>query len=102
MPPRRPPTEAWPNGSTRAWRKIRERILKRDSYRCQLKLPGCTFKATAVHHIYGRQITGDNPQYLQAACQSCNSAIGDPQQPRKGSGQHQHKTDPDPRRSTIW
>lgn len=103
MPPRRPPTEAWPNGSTRAWRKVREQVLKRDGRVCQLRLDGCTYRATAVHHTAGRQVTGDNPRYLVAACQPCNTKVGDPTKPR-GSGGSSRKQNADPpcQPRTIW
>lgn len=68
----------WAKGSTRAWRKLRAYVLARDSYRCQIKLPGCTSAATHVHHTLGRAVTGDDPRYLQAACAHCNIKTGDP------------------------
>ena len=42
--------------STR-WKKLRERVLKRDSYRCQLaKRYGRIVQAEVVHHIYPRDL----------------------------------------------
>ncbi len=70
---------AWAKGSTRAWRRLRARILHRDAYTCQLKLPGvCTGQATQVHHTVGRAISGDDPAYLVAACAPCNLKTGQP------------------------
>lgn len=72
-------SKAWANGSTRGWRIIRARILQRDSYQCQIKLPGvCTTQATHVHHTHGKLVTGDDPRYLVSACRACNLRVGDP------------------------
>jgi 5-methylcytosine-specific restriction endonuclease McrA len=72
------PSEGWKNGSTRAWRKIRAQILRRDAYICQLKIVGvCTYKATCVHHLDGKAL-GDNPERCVASCTPCNLHIGDP------------------------
>jgi len=82
------PSRAWGRGSTRAWRVIRQRVLERDGYLCQIKLQGewtstrgevrrCLIKADCVHHIGGKANTGDDPQYLQAACSPCNLKVGD-------------------------
>jgi len=62
--------------STR-WRKVREYVLQRDKYECQLQLEGCTEKATHAHHTIGRQTMLD-PRYLVASCESCNLKIGKP------------------------
>jgi 5-methylcytosine-specific restriction endonuclease McrA len=47
----------WRQGSTREWRKTRERILARDGYRCTVHVrPGERCEGTKlleVHHIYG-------------------------------------------------
>lgn len=54
---------------------VRDAVLERDLYVCQLKLPGCTVRATTVHHKVrhrdGGTFTEDN---LEAACQHCNSS----------------------------
>jgi 5-methylcytosine-specific restriction endonuclease McrA len=76
-------SEGWKNGSTRAWRALRKQILERDQYRCQLQLEGCRTLADCVHHIHGKTVTGDHPQYLVAACTPCNLKVGDPQGPTK-------------------
>lgn len=75
----------WEGGSTRAWRKIRAAVLKRDGYICQLRLEpdkkahfdGCTHKATHAHHLDGKAM-GDDPNRIVAACAACNQRIGDP------------------------
>lgn len=82
-------SRSWAGGSTWAWRKTRAKVLARDGYRCQLGLPGCTGKATEVHHKQGREATGDDPEHLVAACQNCNLKVGDPRR---------HDPKPDPRR----
>lgn len=81
---------AWGNGSTTAWRKLRAAVLARDGYRCQLNLPGCTTKATHVHHTLGRKY-GDDPVHLVSSCAWCNLSTGEP-------GSH----DPAPRPRTAW
>lgn len=70
-------SKSWAGGSTRRWRKIRAWVLVRDRYVCQVRLPGCTTKATQVHHTAGKKY-GDDPAQLVAACRSCNLRIGDP------------------------
>jgi len=86
-------SRAWAGGSTRAWRKIRLAVLRRDHELCRLRLPGiCTIHATEVHHVHGRAITGDDPRFLVAACSACNNKLGDPQQNK----------DPKPQPRTKW
>jgi 5-methylcytosine-specific restriction endonuclease McrA len=71
-------SKSWASGSTRAWRKVRARVLARDGYRCRLQLPGvCTGRASHVHHLHGKA-RGDDPAYLVAACAACNLKVGDP------------------------
>lgn len=84
-------SRSWAGGSTRAWRRIRALVLARDGYRCRLKLPGCTTVANQVHHTGAREVTGDNPNHLVAACQHCNLAVGDPR-----------SHDPNPQPRTRW
>lgn len=57
---------------------MRQWVLIRDHHTCQLRLPGCTTKATQVHHLRGKKY-GDDPALLVASCQSCNLKIGDPE-----------------------
>ena len=69
----------WPNGSTRAWRKTRALVLERDAHICQLQIPDvCLGTATHVHHIQDRDVVGDDPALLVAACAPCNIRTGDP------------------------
>lgn len=71
-------SKAWRSGSTPAWRRIRLAVLQRDGGCCQLKLDGCTTRATEVHHTRSRQVTGDDPAHLLASCRNCNQRVGDP------------------------
>jgi 5-methylcytosine-specific restriction endonuclease McrA len=80
----------WKGGSTRAWRRTRALVLKRDGHRCQLKLEGCETVATHAHHTKGKA-HGDDPRFLVAACAPCNLKIGDPT-----------KADPDPIPWSGW
>jgi len=69
----------WKTGSTTAWRKTRALVLDRDGHRCRLQIPGtCTTIATHVHHTKARELVGDDPAYLLAACAACNMRVGDP------------------------
>jgi 5-methylcytosine-specific restriction endonuclease McrA len=71
-------SKAWSAGSTTAWRKVRPVILSRDAYRCQIRGPKCTGRATQVDHIVPKSRGGsDDPSNLQAACQPCNGSMGD-------------------------
>jgi 5-methylcytosine-specific restriction endonuclease McrA len=84
---------SWAKGSTRQWRRVRARVLARDSHRCQLQIPDvCTGQATCAHHTLGRAVTGDDPRYLVAACGPCNLAVGDPAKHRS----------PEPKRVSSW
>lgn len=92
-------SSSWENGSTREWRKIRGRVLKRDSNLCQLRIAEvCRGRADCVHHTHGRAVTGDNPAYLVAACTPCNLRVGDPAK----SKQRKSPADPAPAPRTTW
>lgn len=76
----------WSGGSTRAWRRVRVRVLERDRNLCQLNLPGTCVRTSVpmhVHHVHGKDsgclgCRADQPDHLQAACAPCNLALGDP------------------------
>ncbi len=85
------PSRGWPAGSTRTWRKIRQRVLARDGYTCLLRLPGCTGRADCVHHTVSRAHSGDDERLLVSACTSCNLKVGNPE-----------RYDPQPRPRTTW
>lgn len=62
-----------PTGSTYAWRKLRARILERDSHRCHW----CGRPANTVDHVLPRaQGGGDQEENLVACCARCNSVRG--------------------------
>ncbi len=72
-------SRSWAKGSTTRWRRVRAEVLVRDRGRCRLRIEGvCTGAATCVHHVAGRDATGDDPAYLVASCQPCNLTTGDP------------------------
>ncbi len=96
-------SKLWSRGSSAGWRKVRLHVLVRDSYRCRAHAEGlcelvprprpheCTGKATTAHHVRGRSVTGDDPQWIVAACAPCNGYIGDPT-----------RGNPSPRPSSRW
>jgi 5-methylcytosine-specific restriction endonuclease McrA len=62
-----------------AWRKQRERVLRRDEYTCQIRLRGCTIHADQVDHV--RSLMSGGPLHvsdseLRAACGHCNGSRG--------------------------
>lgn len=61
------------NGSTRRWRTVRARILRRDPV-CLLQLPGCTTIATTADHIIPVAKGGElyDMANLRGACRDCN------------------------------
>lgn len=94
-------SKSWAGGSTRAWRKVREFVLARDGYQCQVRLPGCSGRAPLTggpgvaghaHHTLGREVSGDDVRWIVAACVSCNLKIGDPTK----------RPDPAPKPRTNW
>ncbi|MEC3975097.1 HNH endonuclease [Amycolatopsis sp. H20-H5] len=85
-------SKTWEGGSTRAWRKVRAFVLERDGYRCQVRRDnGCTTVATHGHHLGGREVTGDDPDFVVASCEHCNLSEGDPR-----------AHDPAPQPRTRW
>lgn len=56
-------------GSTRSWRELRLRILRRDGYLCRY----CGAEANTVDHVRPVSKGGtDSPSNLVAACGRCN------------------------------
>jgi len=53
------------------WPRIRQRVLKRDGYRCRLQLPGCLGRATEVHHVGSPDDHGD--ANLASGCKPCHA-----------------------------
>ena len=61
------------SGSTRHWRSIRSRILRRDQFICQY----CNQEATTVDHVVPRRLGGnDSDENLVASCRRCNLSKG--------------------------
>ena len=61
------------NGSSTQWRKIRERILRRDQNTCQR----CGLEGNTVDHIIPRTLGGDDSDSnLQVLCGPCNYSKG--------------------------
>jgi 5-methylcytosine-specific restriction endonuclease McrA len=59
---------------TVAWRAVRQFVLIRDNYTCQLRLPGCTTVANTADHIIEVLVGGsDNPTNLRAVCAACHN-----------------------------
>lgn len=80
-------SKAWDKGSTRAWRTTRARVLLRDGYLCQMRIPNvCTtwapYRGGHAHHLHGKGAcagcSADRVDHLAAACAACNLHIGDP------------------------
>lgn len=71
-------SRSWPNGSTRAYRRARRRVLERDGWLCRLRGPGCRGRADTAHHTRDRLVWGDDPAWMVAACAPCNIRAGDP------------------------
>ncbi len=62
-----------PGGNGWAWQRIRQRILERDGYRCQLQLEGCTGTGEVIDHVLNVARGGsDDHENLRAACRACN------------------------------
>lgn len=65
-------------GGNRAWTALRKRIIERANDLCELRLPGCTNRATQVHHSQpwsGKPEDAD-PSTLVACCAPCNKRAG--------------------------
>jgi len=61
------------SGSTRQWRNIREKILRRDGHICQY----CGQEADTVDHVIPRRLGGlDSDDNLVASCKRCNLSKG--------------------------
>jgi 5-methylcytosine-specific restriction endonuclease McrA len=72
-----------PGGSRGAPQRIRNRVLARDGYQCQLRYPNvCTVEATEVDHVVnvatvlargGTRQQADDPSNCVATCAKCHS-----------------------------
>ena len=70
---------SWGQGGSRPWRKIRQEVLERDSYECQLRYDCCIFTATEVDHLAGiaasgmaRNMAEDDASACIAVCAPCH------------------------------
>ena len=67
------------------WREIRKRFLAHHLV-CEVT-PGCTGRATTVHHVIKRSDGGtDDESNLQASCHSCHSRLHG----KRGDSFHSH------------
>ena len=78
----------WSTGDRRkmppGWSSTRRRVLDRDGHACRLVLPGCTGRATEVHHtIPGVEIEAT----LLSACPACHAIVTNAQ---AKTAQHGH------------
>jgi 5-methylcytosine-specific restriction endonuclease McrA len=67
------------NGSTRAWRALRAKVLAEEPI-CRIQGPGCTHIATTVDHIEPYSLRPDLAlvrSNCRGACARCNYARGD-------------------------
>lgn len=71
----------WGQGGSRNWRKIRMQVLERDHFECQLRLAGCIWTATEVHHRAGISASGlarrqaESDDACIAVCQPCHQIV---------------------------
>lgn len=54
------------------WQELREKVLYRDGFRCQLNLWGCTRAATQVHHLTYERVTREKMSDLTSVCKNCH------------------------------
>lgn len=86
------------NGSNSKWRKIRKRILERDSYTCVY----CQAPANSVDHVIPKSLWRDgidgvhvdDPSNLVSSCVPCNS--------RKGTKLRANRSKPLQRKGRAW
>jgi hypothetical protein len=57
--------------STPEWNRTRDRIFKRDKYKCQ----ACSTKAECIHHIVYDRLGRENDMDLISLCISCHEAV---------------------------
>jgi 5-methylcytosine-specific restriction endonuclease McrA len=55
------------------WHRVRELVLRRSGYGCEVHAPGCTVRAVHVHHRLPRSQGGTHdPRWLLATCRHCH------------------------------
>jgi 5-methylcytosine-specific restriction endonuclease McrA len=63
--------------SDRSYRRQRRGVLEAAGWRCQIRGPRCTGRATTVDHVVALAEGGTHERWnLRAACRACNSAGG--------------------------
>jgi 5-methylcytosine-specific restriction endonuclease McrA len=81
------------------YRKARQECLERAAWQCQIRLEGCTVRATQADHEGG---AANDPEHrtLRAACESCHRKVT----AQQGGGYRSNASqrDPQPKRSTAW
>lgn len=81
------------------YRRNRQLAMKRDQWRCQLRLPGCITAARECDHIIQPdQGGGHSLANLRAVCRPCHGKRT-AQQSNTGSGA---RPDPQPQPRTNW
>ena len=81
------------------YRRNRPLAMKRDRWRCQLRLPGCAGAASQCDHIIQPDNGGGHGlANLRAVCKPCHAKRTAQQSNTGGSG----KTDPQPQPRTAW
>jgi 5-methylcytosine-specific restriction endonuclease McrA len=60
----------------KGWRVLRQRVLERDNYECQIRGPGCTTVATQADHFVPINFGGAryDETNVRASCEHCNKA----------------------------
>lgn len=71
------------------WQRKRQRVLERDSHRCQAQLDGCTGRATEAHHRGGYRYVQNEPLFeLIALCHHCHDQITQMDRARRAAAKH--------------
>lgn len=84
------------------YRRNRTLALRRDKWRCQIRLPGCTGAASQADHIIPVSEGGTHDvSNLRAACKSCHQKTT-AQQGRGYRRRPGPPADPQPRPTTQW
>lgn len=86
-----------------AWRRARDKAMKRAGWKCEIKLPGiCIGAATQVDHVDGLD-SDRGHQNLRAACAPCHAKVTAQQgnDARRGRG-GRTPSDPAPTPRTAW
>lgn len=58
----------------KTYSQVREEYLKRHPF-CEIRLLGCTSRATDIHHVGKRGLNLSDPSTFKAACRSCHTIL---------------------------